>query len=737
MANTVASQTKTRIRGLLVGINSFPKLAADHQLHGCVRDTENVCKLLVDEYKVAADDIRQLHNERATRKAVLDRLAELVSKTRENEIAVFHISTHGALITRREPSGAVMDHASEILCMSNISPNLDDPDSYISDSDLAASLSKLHPGALFVAIMDACHAGATDIARTPSNRFLPPPADIKHRDAARIAKFGTDQKHRLFERASRNAPGHVLVLTACTANQTSDDTVFGHDHQGAFTHFLCAALTKNSNQTYATLLDAIQAGLKKNKDKQTPEFMPAIYSGSSVFRPLIEPKFSAACSGKPAQLAVLVGGKEVKTKNVREGITGKFAEDKKHTKLLKQLAQHGFDVHTLPGKRPDEFAVDVEHGYAALHLEFSEGMAIWTKPAGKVAARARGGQNNAPSTDTRHHFKIAPLPKGTQARSLGGVIDSIFHVVTHPIEALTQTAVSLIEDAVFDEGLYHIQGNSFSSGVLKNPPSIIAPPDPNNPRAVLFIHGVLSSIDGCYNKSPLTDPSTGILRALQSRYIVLGYNHRSASISISDIAQQLNNRLQQCISGDTQLYVVAHSQGGVIARQLGQLCDIKKIITFGSPHQGTNLANHLDKFVTILNSLSFLFPSAMSVLFQILKYIDDPEVIPGFLDMKVGSDRIKALNEATGISTDFYCGTSDFKPGPDVNELTRVAEEADSTLLFDNAANDLVIDTANMVPPTGFNIVDQLDFVSPPDQVIHTEYFDQPLSSTFITSALA
>jgi len=91
----MANEEKTRIRGLLVEINNFPKLSADHQLHGCVRDTENVCKLLINKYSTAADDIRQLHNERATRKAVLDRLGE--------------------------------------------------------------SLSKLHPGALFIAIMDACH----------------------------------------------------------------------------------------------------------------------------------------------------------------------------------------------------------------------------------------------------------------------------------------------------------------------------------------------------------------------------------------------------------------------------------------------------------------------------------------------------------------------------------------------------------------------------------------------------
>ncbi len=749
----MANEEKTRIRGLLVGINSFPKLDEKHQLHGCVRDTENVCELLIDKYSAAADDIRQLHNERATRKAVLDRLAELVSKTRENEIAVFHISTHGSLITRREPSGALKDHASEILCLSGISPNLDDPDSYISDSDFAETLSKLHPGALFIAIMDACHAGATDIAHTPSNRFLTPSADIKHRDEARIAKFGTDQKHRLFERASRNAPGHVLVLTACTANQTSDDTQFGDKTEGAFTHFLCAALTKNPDETYATLLDAIQAGLNENGDKQTPEFMPAVYSGSSVLRPLATPKFSAAFPGRSAQFAVLSGGIGVSTVIARQGITDKFAEDTNYRRLLDQLEEHGFDVHTILGERPDDLAVDVEHGYAALHLEFSEGLAIWTKPAGKVARRTRSPLvEAAPNEDesgstppqegaVRHHFKIAALPKLTQARDLISSIDSVFHVVLHPIEAVTQTAVSLIEEHFFDEGLYHVKGNSFpsdtSDGQNKNPTSIIAPPDPQNPRAVLFIHGVLSSIDGCYNKPPIIDPITGLLGALQQRYIVLGYNHLSASVSVQEIAQKLDDRLQQCLPEGTQLYVVAHSQGGVIARQLGQLRDISRIITFGAPHQGTHLANNLDKLVTILNALPF--PStAVNVLFQILKYIDSPEVIPGFLDMKVGSDRIKALNAATGVRTAFYCGTSDFKPGPGVGMIVRLAEEADSKLLFDGAANDLVIDTDNMVPPAGFNIAGSLNFL-PAEQVIHTQYFDQPQSARlvpFLTSSL-
>jgi pimeloyl-ACP methyl ester carboxylesterase len=744
-----------RIRALLVGINKFPNLDKMHWLRGCIQDTQNVCDLLTYQYKADAADIRLLHDERATRAAVLERLTSLVASTCSGEIAVFHISTHGALITRRSPSGTVNDHASEILCLSDISPSLSDPNTYISDSDLNAILTKLKPGALFVALIDACHAGALDIDKdldsTNKSRCLCPPPDIQHRDEARQSRYGLDKRHRLFERAAINAPGHVLVLTACGPKQTSADAFFPDDgaggqgrYEGAFTHFLCAVLKERTDCTYQALLDELRQKLAADGEQQVPEFMPAAFASTRVLMPLVQaekvPQASPPLVPRHTRLYTGRDMREVPLASAREAVPEQLTADPRYWNLRAQLASNGFSVaysapESVSGTALDDtLAVDTPVGYAALILEYRDGLAIWTRPAAKEAARARGVAADTADAVTpkpgtvRHYFSL----RTTRSRGLGEAITGIIHVITHPIEAITHAVVQELEKRIFDEGLYLLQGASFSTDDKnKNPAAFIAPPDPTTPRALLFIHGVLSSIEGCFGK----DVMNNILTALSSRYILLGYNHLSATRSVADIARDLDSRLRQCLAEGTQLNVVAHSQGGVIARQLGQVRAINKLITFGSPHQGTHLANSLDKFVTILGALP-LPPGAMEVLFLVLKCMDNDGVIPGFLDMRVDSPCIAALNNEKNVRTSFYCYTSAFTPGSDDNAMKRLLEDADTTLLFQGRNNDLVIDTACMVPPDGFHIA-EVETFGAASHVMHTDYFRQSNSAQFILTSLS
>ena len=67
--------------------------------------------------------------------------------------------------------------------------------------------------------------------------------------------------------------------------------------------------------------------------------------------------------------------------------------------------------------------------------------------------------------------------------------------------------------------------------------------------------------------------------------------------SIDKFAEQLNDRIDEICSKSSQqkITIIAHSMGGLVARRLLTLCDgsdarIARIITLGTPHQGTFIA---------------------------------------------------------------------------------------------------------------------------------------------------
>ncbi len=79
----------------LIGINKYPHYGEDMQLRGCVNDAKRMKSVLVDHFKFDADNISELHDEAATREAILGGMEQLVEVVREGDIVVFHYSGHG------------------------------------------------------------------------------------------------------------------------------------------------------------------------------------------------------------------------------------------------------------------------------------------------------------------------------------------------------------------------------------------------------------------------------------------------------------------------------------------------------------------------------------------------------------------------------------------------------------------------------------------------------------------
>jgi pimeloyl-ACP methyl ester carboxylesterase len=87
--------------------------------------------------------------------------------------------------------------------------------------------------------------------------------------------------------------------------------------------------------------------------------------------------------------------------------------------------------------------------------------------------------------------------------------------------------------------------------------------------------------------------------------------------SISDYANNLFDELIGLPSG-SQVNIIGHSLGGIITREMLRLhrseldaadISISKVITLGTPHAGTNLANPLNNWLQLALTLGSLFPN--------------------------------------------------------------------------------------------------------------------------------
>ncbi|MCD5364644.1 caspase family protein, partial [Chromobacterium aquaticum] len=164
---------RTRRRALLVGINAYPK--PEMRLNGCVNDVYLMSSVL-QECGFAADDIRVLSDERATRDALLERLDWLADGVGPGDERVFFYSGHGAELPHYGADGQP-DRSDETL----VPVDFDwQPEHAFTDKEFYRYYSQLPYDANFVAIFDCCYAGGmTRGGRTV--RGIDPPDDVRHR----------------------------------------------------------------------------------------------------------------------------------------------------------------------------------------------------------------------------------------------------------------------------------------------------------------------------------------------------------------------------------------------------------------------------------------------------------------------------------------------------------------------------------------------------------------------------
>lgn len=230
---------------------------------------------------------------------------------------------------------------------------------------------------------------------------------------------------------------------------------------------------------------------------------------------------------------------------------------------------------------------------------------------------------------------------------------------------------------------------------------------PGSPRRVLlYVHGFGSSTAASGGARFVPDLAAGY-------DAVLSYDHPTATRSPLENARDLLTR----VPDDLQLSVdlVAHSRGGLVVRSLVELIDAtpqfqpRRLITAGSPHAGTRLAEParwdrlvsmgltLGSWLATLGGGAFWAPKLLEfVLKAAAQSIFD---LPGIAAMTPGSEFLATLNRADPPGLDERVGyaavTSAFAISDVLQQGFQQAFTALAMQVFMGEPNDLVVHTAS------------------------------------------
>lgn len=262
---------------LLIGINQYPKLPPDKQLHGCVNDVELMADILKRRFGFATSNVKLMRDSEATRDNILAQMDALVADTAENDIVALVYSGHGSQIRDRE--GDEADGWDETIVPFDSGRDTH-PCRDITDDEIYLRLLQLTRKTPFVTLLfDCCHSGT--ISRDafgegsrwvePDNRSdkdLPPALDLSTELAHELAR-AVDAPSGWLPVSDR-----YVLLAGCSDSESSYEyrAPGSTATHGALTYFLGQALTQAPpDTTYRDIFEQIGAQVTAVRPYQHPQ----------------------------------------------------------------------------------------------------------------------------------------------------------------------------------------------------------------------------------------------------------------------------------------------------------------------------------------------------------------------------------------------------------------------------------------------------------------------------------
>jgi formylglycine-generating enzyme required for sulfatase activity len=148
------------VRAVVIGINKYPNLSDEAQLHGAVADALDISATL-KAVGVAGDNVRTLIDGAAVRSRVIDVMNGLVSESKSGDLAIIAYSGYGMRVAGyKRWDGQNLDALHAQIALSNFSPTVRNGHEIIVDGEMRAWYSRLDAkGVDVLVVMDTSFAG--------------------------------------------------------------------------------------------------------------------------------------------------------------------------------------------------------------------------------------------------------------------------------------------------------------------------------------------------------------------------------------------------------------------------------------------------------------------------------------------------------------------------------------------------------------------------------------------------
>lgn len=253
----------TRPRALLVGVNRYPFLE-DGDLRGCLNDVALFSALLLDRFGFAAEDVRVLRDEEATRAGILSAMDELVARAEAGGVAVFFFAGHGSRKRSGLPDGTYVESIVPHDSGRGAHPSRD-----VEDHEIDAFVQRLNAKTPHVTlIVDCCHSGSvTRDAFGEAVRGIAPPSEGRP-----VEGPGAPVRRPAWRLGEREA----VVVAACEAHeQAGEHRVYRGGEvvrHGALTYFLAEALGRSApDATWREVFSPLHRALSGEHPGQHPQ----------------------------------------------------------------------------------------------------------------------------------------------------------------------------------------------------------------------------------------------------------------------------------------------------------------------------------------------------------------------------------------------------------------------------------------------------------------------------------
>lgn len=275
---------------LIIGIDKYPLLqrvspsgqTVSKDLRGCVNDACNMAQLLGQRHGFAADNIRLLTDDQATRDGILAGLRWLLERVGPDELAVLFYAGHGSQMPDREktkPSGwdeTLVPYDSG----RGAHPNRD-----ITDDELRLWLLELASRTPYVTlIFDCCHSATLHRTANSDERSVDrderplselPPSPLSPAQQAQLQELDRSSAKTSAESHWLPSSNRYVVLAACRERETAKEHSYSDGkqpaHAGALTFFLSEALRQApADATYRDVFERTALEVSRRYPTQHP-----------------------------------------------------------------------------------------------------------------------------------------------------------------------------------------------------------------------------------------------------------------------------------------------------------------------------------------------------------------------------------------------------------------------------------------------------------------------------------